>query len=82
MSRPTYSVGPETPLAKVAASMVRHRFGSAVIVERGRVVGMFTTVDALRALLRRAKAAPSLRRRARASGKVSGPVAAKPRRRS
>jgi acetoin utilization protein AcuB len=43
-------VGPRTSLAKVAATMAEHKYGSAVVMEKNRVVGMFTTVDALRAL--------------------------------
>jgi acetoin utilization protein AcuB len=30
--------------------MAEHKYGSAVIVDRGKVVGMFTTMDALNAL--------------------------------
>jgi acetoin utilization protein AcuB len=67
MSQPPYAVRPETPLEKVAAAMVRRKVGSAVVVDRGRVVGMFTTVDALRALLGHAKPAPKPARRARAA---------------
>jgi acetoin utilization protein AcuB len=67
MSEAPYTVGPGTPLAKVAETMVRRRYGSAVIVERGRVVGMFTTVDALRALS--AVAAPAKRARRKAVAK-------------
>ena len=67
MSQPPYAVSPETPLAKVAAAMVRRRVGSAVVVDRGRVVGMFTTIDALRALLGSARRAPKPAPRARRS---------------
>jgi len=45
-----YTANPATPLARVARSMSKHRYGSAVIVDHGKVVGVFTTVDALRAL--------------------------------
>ena len=64
MSEAPYTVGPGTPLAKVAETMVRRRYGSAVIVDRGRVVGMFTTVDALRALSTVAAPAKRARRKA------------------
>ena len=50
MNRTPYSVTPETPLKDVAAMMAKHSYGSAVILEKGRVVGIFTVVDALRAL--------------------------------
>jgi len=45
-----YVVEPTTPLAKVAREMFAHRYGSAVVMEEGHVVGVFTTTDALRAL--------------------------------
>lgn len=45
-----YSVTPETPLDEVVSTMAEHKYGSAVIVQNGRVVGVFTTVDACRAL--------------------------------
>ena len=44
------AVGPETPLSGVVARMAEKRIGSAIVVEQGVVVGIFTTVDALRAL--------------------------------
>ncbi|MCL2723809.1 MAG: CBS domain-containing protein [Polyangiaceae bacterium] len=50
MSPDPFLALPSTPLAEVAAEMVRCRFGAAVIVDRGNVVGVFTAVDALRAL--------------------------------
>ena len=59
MMRSPYTVAPETPLEEVARRMSENKYGSAVVVERGAVVGMFTTVDALRAL------AAVLRRRVR-----------------
>jgi acetoin utilization protein AcuB len=45
-----YSVAPETPLDEVAFTMAEERYGSAVIVQNGHVVGIFTTVDACRCL--------------------------------
>lgn len=47
---PPYSVSPDTPLAEVTRAMAEKKYGSAVIVEEDRVIGLFTTVDALRAL--------------------------------
>jgi acetoin utilization protein AcuB len=41
---------PDTPLAQVAREMFEQKLGCAVIVERGRVVGIFTALDALRIL--------------------------------
>jgi acetoin utilization protein AcuB len=45
-----FTASPTTPLSRVARSMAKHKYGSTVIVERGKVVGVFTTIDALRAL--------------------------------
>jgi acetoin utilization protein AcuB len=45
-----YTVTPETPLDEVVATMAEHKYGSAVIVQNDHVVGVFTTVDACRAL--------------------------------
>lgn len=47
---PPYSVSPETPLSEVTRTMAEKKYGSAVIVEDEKVIGLFTTVDALRAL--------------------------------
>lgn len=50
MSPDTYAVGPDEPLEHVAAEMFERKLGSAVVVERGRVIGIFTVTDALRLL--------------------------------
>lgn len=50
MSTDTYAVGPRSSLGKVAAAMADHRYGSAVIVDKGQVIGILTTVDGMRAL--------------------------------
>ena len=50
MSPEVYVVAPDASLAEVASRMSEHALGSAVVEEEGRVVGVFTTVDALRAL--------------------------------
>lgn len=51
MGEEPYTVSPEEPLDVVATIMADHKIGSAVVVDAGRVQGIFTTVDALRALL-------------------------------
>jgi acetoin utilization protein AcuB len=51
MSPDPYKVSPNTSLERVAREMAEHKYGSAVVVDRGKVVGVFTTVDALRALI-------------------------------
>jgi len=43
------AVTPDEPLSDVAAEMARARIGSAVVVDEGEVVGIFTAVDACRA---------------------------------
>lgn len=50
MSPVPYAVKPETPLAEVAREMAEHKYGSAVVMEGEKVVGVFTTTDALSAL--------------------------------
>ena len=50
MSTEPYLVDPMTSLTEVAQEMGKRRQGVAVVVERGNVVGVFTSVDALRAV--------------------------------
>jgi len=50
MTAGTYVVSQDAPLATVAAEMAETKFGAAVVMDGGRVVGVFTSVDALRAL--------------------------------
>ncbi len=50
MSRDPYTTPPTAPVDEVAQEMADHKYGSAVVVEDGKVVGVFTTIDALRAL--------------------------------
>ena len=45
-----YAVDLSTPMLEVADVMALKRFGSAVVLEGGEVAGIFTTVDACRAL--------------------------------
>jgi acetoin utilization protein AcuB len=50
MSEDVFAVSPDTPLAEVARRMAKLKYGSAVVMERGKVVGIFTATDALKAL--------------------------------
>jgi len=50
MTERPFAVSPETSVREVVDEMLSHRYGSAVVVERGDVVGIFTRADALRAL--------------------------------
>ena len=45
-----YTVTPEAPLADVVATLLERGIDSAIVLEGDQVVGVFTTVDALRAL--------------------------------
>lgn len=47
MSGEPFLVEPEVPLRSVIKGMRSQRVGSAVVVEQGKVVGVFTTTDAL-----------------------------------
>lgn len=44
------TVTPDTPLRTVAKIMADEHFGSMIVAERGKPVGIFTTSDACRAL--------------------------------
>jgi acetoin utilization protein AcuB len=50
MTRDVFTVSPETSLAEVATEMATHRYGSTVVVDHGKVVGIVTTTDICRAL--------------------------------
>jgi acetoin utilization protein AcuB len=50
MSQDPYVVAPDTPLEIAAATMAQHHYGSAVVSDEHGVVGIFTTVDGMRAL--------------------------------
>ena len=51
MATDVYTVRPDTPLDAVAAHLSEKRFGSTVVMEGDNVVGVFTMVDACRALI-------------------------------
>jgi len=50
MSTETYAVEPRTTMLEVAAEMADHRYGAAVVIDKERLVGIFTTVDGMRLL--------------------------------
>lgn len=52
MSRDVFRVSPQTPLAEAIETMIEKKIGSAVVCEGERAIGVFTTIDALRALHR------------------------------
>jgi IMP dehydrogenase/acetoin utilization protein AcuB len=45
-----YLVSPDSPLDEVVAYMADHRIGSTLIVDNHKLVGIFTSTDALRVL--------------------------------
>ncbi|MFY0571289.1 CBS domain-containing protein [Archangium lansingense] len=50
MAQDAYTVPPGTALLEVARTMAMHKYGSAVVAREGRVEGIFTTIDAMKAL--------------------------------
>ncbi len=50
MSSHVYAVAPDTGLDVVVETLAEHKYGSAVVIQNGKVVGIFTTNDACRAL--------------------------------
>lgn len=53
MTQEVYSVAPGQDLKAVIDEMAAHKYGAAVVMEGKKVVGIFTTIDALRALSER-----------------------------
>jgi acetoin utilization protein AcuB len=50
MTTEPYLAVPYAPLADVAFEMAKQKYGAAIIVDAGNVVGVFTAIDALRAI--------------------------------
>jgi acetoin utilization protein AcuB len=50
MTPDTYCVSSDTELGEVVRTMTRRKIGCAVVMKGRSVVGMFTTIDAMRAL--------------------------------
>lgn len=44
-----YAVSPEAALDEVVSEMAQHKYGSVVVMQNQKVVGIFTTVDVCRA---------------------------------
>jgi acetoin utilization protein AcuB len=51
MASTVYSVSPETPIHEVVSMMAAHKYGSAVVMKNGKVIGIFTTVDVCKAFV-------------------------------
>ncbi|MBF5045737.1 CBS domain-containing protein [Aggregicoccus sp. 17bor-14] len=68
MTQDLFSVEADVPLQQVVHEMAARKLGSALVLEDGELVGIFTTVDALHALEQLcARPAPARRRSPRAS---------------
>lgn len=50
MVEDVFAVAPDAPIGEVIETMIDRKLGSAIVTEGERVIGVFTTVDALRAL--------------------------------
>lgn len=50
MTRSPYTVEPGSSVEQVAQTLADNKWGSAVVIDGGKVVGMFTTTDALKLL--------------------------------
>jgi acetoin utilization protein AcuB len=51
MTAEPYFVPPNASVKDVAAEMAKHKYGCAIVMEGPKVVGIFTTTDALHALI-------------------------------
>lgn len=45
-----FFTGPDASIAEVALQMVDRKYGSVLVMENGKLIGIFTSLDALRAL--------------------------------
>jgi CBS domain-containing protein len=52
MTRDPRTVGPDAPLVDVARLMLEHRFGGVPVVDGGRLAGIITETDILRAFIK------------------------------
>ena len=51
MSTPVVSVGPESTVQEATRLMLHHKIGGLPVVDKGKLVGVVTTIDMLRAFL-------------------------------
>ena len=51
MTQEAYTVSKDTALFDVLEEMLEHKYGSAVVVEGVKIIGIFTTLDALKLLV-------------------------------
>lgn len=58
MSSPVFTIGPDASIQDAAARLLDHRVGCLPVLEEGRLVGIVTTSDLLRAVAHSAPALP------------------------
>ncbi len=46
-----YTCTPDTPLEQAVQVLIEKKFGAALVMENGELVGMFTVIDAMQALI-------------------------------
>lgn len=46
-----YVCAPDTPLEQAVQVLIDHKFGAALVMENGELLGVFTVIDALQALV-------------------------------
>jgi acetoin utilization protein AcuB len=51
MTQEAYTVSKDTSLFDVLEAMLEHKYGSAVVVEGVKIIGIFTTHDSLKLLV-------------------------------
>jgi acetoin utilization protein AcuB len=51
MTQEAYTVSKDTPLFTVLEQMLEHKYGSSIIIEGIKIIGIFTTHDALKLLV-------------------------------
>ena len=51
MTQEAYTVSKETPLIDVLREMLEHKYGSVIVVEGTKIIGIFTTHDSLKLLV-------------------------------
>lgn len=50
LHRPVYVEAPDTPLEEVLHQMTHNKYGCCIIIQEEKIIGIFTTIDAMRAL--------------------------------
>lgn len=74
MSQDVFAVEPTASLAEVCSTMARRKLGAAIVAHEGKVEGIFTTVDACRALSELLRGGPGKE----TASKKAAPAAKKP----